>query len=202
MSCSRRPEKTLRRVRPLRASSNATATGHYRTHARKNARVVPAGCWAHARRKFFEAKGEAPAFCGRVSEAIGELYMIERESREARAGPGQRAGARVPQSRAIAEELHRSPINHRGRHPPKGGVGKAIHHGLGQWPTLARHLGDGQDRRQPARERDPAHGHRREEPALHRLVVGRVEECGALPDDRESPPAGEALIPTNIPRTS
>ena len=117
--------------------------GAYRTYAGKNARVVLAGCWAHVRRKFYEAREEAPEFCGRALKAIGELYLVERELRDARAGPGQRGEARTAHSRTIIENLHQLLTKHRSRHLPKGGVGKAIHYALGQWPNLMRYVEDG-----------------------------------------------------------
>jgi transposase len=117
--------------------------GAYPAYADKNSRVILAACWAHVRRKFYEAKEEAPELCGRALEAIGKLYRIEKNLREARAGPEQRAKTRAAQSRAIIDELHELLNHHRSCHLPRGGTGKAIAYALGQWPRLVRYVDDG-----------------------------------------------------------
>jgi transposase len=117
--------------------------GAYPAYADKNSRVILAACWAHVRRKFFEAKDEAPELCGRALEAIGKLYGIEKNLREARAGPDQRAKRRAEKSRAIIDDLYELLTRHRSRHLPRGGTGKAIAYALGQWPGLVRYLDDG-----------------------------------------------------------
>jgi transposase len=64
-----------------------------------------AGCWAHARRAFFEAK-EHTKDAAWVLGQIQLLYGIEAQLRESRAGPGERRATRQEQSRPIIEALH------------------------------------------------------------------------------------------------
>lgn len=45
------------------------------------------GCHAHVRRKFFEAKDQQPRLLAWILRQIGHLYRIEKELREAKAGP-------------------------------------------------------------------------------------------------------------------
>lgn len=117
--------------------------GAYRTYAGKNSAVTLAGCWAHVRRKFYEAKDETPELSGRVLKAIGKLYVIERELREARAGPEERLEVRTARSLGIIEDLHHLLLDQRTRHLPQGGIGKAIAYALNQWPMLVRYVEDG-----------------------------------------------------------
>jgi transposase len=45
----------------------------------RNGAVVHANCWAHARRKFFDAAKYSPAECEKVLGWIAELFVIERD---------------------------------------------------------------------------------------------------------------------------
>jgi transposase len=48
------------------------------------------GCWAHARRGFYEALEQAPQVAGWILHQIGLLYRWEEELRQTRAGPVER----------------------------------------------------------------------------------------------------------------
>ena len=45
-----------------------------------------AGCWAHARRNFYEAREQAPLRTAWMLRQIGHLYRIERALRETKVG--------------------------------------------------------------------------------------------------------------------
>jgi transposase len=45
----------------------------------RNGEVVHANCWAHARRKFFEAGKYSPKECDKVLRWIAELFLIEKD---------------------------------------------------------------------------------------------------------------------------
>ncbi len=55
----------------------------YPAHAREHADVQWVGCWAHARRKFFEAVAERPKTAERILQLIAQLYRHERAWDEA-----------------------------------------------------------------------------------------------------------------------
>jgi Transposase IS66 family len=67
-----------------------------RKHARK---ITLAGCWAHVRRNFYEAREQAPQRCGWILRQIAHLYGIEDTLRRSQAGPNKRAAVRLSQSR-------------------------------------------------------------------------------------------------------
>ena len=54
----------------------------YSSFAKGRKEIALAGWWAHVRRKFFEAKEEAPVLCGWLLHQIGELYRIEAKLRD------------------------------------------------------------------------------------------------------------------------
>ena len=41
-----------------------------------------AGCWAHCRRKFFDAQDNSPEYAHRALELIRQLYLLERQAKE------------------------------------------------------------------------------------------------------------------------
>ena len=102
------------------------------------------GCWAHARRGFFEAKEQAPQVAGWFLNQIGQMYGWERQLRLSRAGPALRQARRRSDSRMVVERLERALPLLRRRYLPKSPMGQAIHYALNQWPTLVRFLDQGE----------------------------------------------------------
>ncbi len=124
--------------------------GAYRTFAAKRGgQVELAGCWAHVRRKFYEAwrAGESKPRSGWVLRQIKLLYRIERKLRQSRAGPRLRQAIRSSQSRMIAARLQRAlfrfKTSRRHKPLPQSLMGKAIDYALGQWPAITAFLEDG-----------------------------------------------------------
>jgi hypothetical protein len=107
--------------------------------------ITLAGCWAHARRNFHEARGAAPQHAGFILRQIQHLYRIEKQLREERAGPRLREAVRASQSRPIQARIHRLLVRLKvsKRHLPQSFMGQAIDYALGQWPMLSVYLSDG-----------------------------------------------------------
>lgn len=107
--------------------------------------VTLAGCWAHVRRAFYEAREESPRSCGWILRQIQNLYRIESVLRDKKAGPALREAVRAHQSRPILERIKQALMRFkaRGRFLPKSLMGGAIDYALGQWSTLQVYLGDG-----------------------------------------------------------
>lgn len=118
----------------------------YGAYARSTAgRITLAGCWAHARRKFHEAKDQSPRLAGWLLRQIGHLYRIEARLREQRAGPRLREAVRASQSRLIHGRLHQALLRLKAsrQHLPQSLMGKAIDYALNNWPMLGVYLQDG-----------------------------------------------------------
>jgi transposase len=107
--------------------------------------IVLAGCWAHMRRGFYEAREQAPKVSGWFLRQIQNLYRIESVLRERQAGPALRQAVRAHQSRPIVERIHRALVRFKtlGRFLPKSLMGGAIDYALGQWTALLVYLEDG-----------------------------------------------------------
>lgn len=107
--------------------------------------VQLAGCWAHARRKFFEAfsQQERTVRNGWILHQIGLLYAIESRLRKSRAGPNLRAAVRCSESRPILKRLKKCLMSMAGL-PPKSLTGEAVNYALKQWELLEVYLHKGQ----------------------------------------------------------
>ncbi len=113
--------------------------------ARRPETLQLAGCWAHVRRKFYEALEAAPRTAGWIMRHIQHLYHIEARLRAQRAGPALRAAWRTHQSRPVVERIHRALVRLklRGRFLPRSLLGEAMDYALGQWSALTVFLEDG-----------------------------------------------------------
>ena len=107
--------------------------------------IVHIGCWAHARRKFIEAKkGQSGKKTSSADIALGyirRLYHIEHEARDM--SPDERYRLRQEKSAPLLEEFHKWLLKRSAQVPPKSLIGKAIGYTLRQWERLTGYLKDG-----------------------------------------------------------
>ncbi len=92
----------LDNVIPLNFTGTLQCDGYaaYRPLPTAGAQTIElAGCWAHVRRKFYEAIESSPKIAGWIVRQIQQLYQVEAGLREHRAGPQLRAAVRAHQSR-------------------------------------------------------------------------------------------------------
>ena len=118
----------------------------YRAFANGRGQTITlAGCWAHVRRKFYEARESSPRLAGWLLNQIQQLYRIEARLRDHRAGPALRVAVRASESRLITKRIERALLKLKagGRQLPQSPLGIAIDYALGQWRTLEIYLGDG-----------------------------------------------------------
>jgi transposase len=138
----------LDRVIPTNFTGTLQCDGYaaYRAFANSRGQTIElAGCWAHVRRKFYEAIESSPKIAGWIVRQIQHLYQIEAGLREHRAGPRLRAAMRAHQSRPVVERLQRAltKLKTSGRHLPQSPLAGAIEYSLGLWRTLTVYLADG-----------------------------------------------------------
>ncbi|OIQ88537.1 transposase IS66 family protein [mine drainage metagenome] len=97
--------------------------------------IREAGCWAHARRKFFEAhKLTQSALAAEALERIGELYRIEQDIREM--DPDERQRRRRQDSQPRLQALHAWMLEHRPQLAKADATARAIDYTLGRWAAL------------------------------------------------------------------
>jgi transposase len=111
-------------------------------HALHRRGVSAALCWAHARRKLFEAhEFNGSEIAGQAVTLIGKLYEIEREAREL--APDARQRLRQQRSKPIVDALHTWLVAKRQALAKADVTAKAIDYSLSNWTALAHFLGDG-----------------------------------------------------------
>jgi transposase len=106
-------------------------------------RVSEVGCWAHARRKFFDAKTSAPIQAHEALLKIRALYEIERDAEKRELKDDERRALRQEKSRPLLEAFALWLRNLRERVLPKSPLGEAITYALGNWAALARYTDQG-----------------------------------------------------------
>jgi transposase len=111
----------------------------------REGRIKLAGCLAHARRNFVEAKESATQHACWVLLHIKHLYSIEERLREQRAGPRLRLAIRASEARPILDRIYKglNKMKEGGAHLPQSAMGKALEYALDQWPKLCLYLEDG-----------------------------------------------------------
>jgi transposase len=100
----------LDQVVPLTFTGTLQSDGYsaYRAFVNGRSEVITlAGCWAHVRRKFYEASETAPQMSGWLLRQIQHRYRGEAHLSEHRAGPLLRQALRASQSRPIIERLEK-----------------------------------------------------------------------------------------------
>lgn len=106
-----------------------------------NDSVLEVACWAHARRKFFDARNNYPRQAHQVLEWIGQLYDIEDRARELSAAA--RCELRRAESEPVLDKLEAYLAQLAGSLLPKSALAKAVNYARNQWDALRRYTADG-----------------------------------------------------------
>lgn len=114
----------------------------YQGYGGLSPRILQVGCWAHARRKFNEAKDSSPAEAHVAIRLIGKLYALEKSAKDLPSHERQtlRAEKATPVLDALLTKLDAWQQDAL----PKSPLGKAIHYAKAQWQTLVRYIDDGE----------------------------------------------------------
>ncbi len=104
--------------------------------------AIRLGCWAHVRRKFFDAKSLDPPRCKQILSLISELFAIERHAKEKELSPEQHLEIRNQRARPVLAKLARLFRITQQETLPKSPLNLAANYALNQWPALTRYLED------------------------------------------------------------
>jgi hypothetical protein len=106
--------------------------------------MVEVGCWAHARRYFYNAKETDQARMGVVLAMIAQLYGVEKLARERGIlGGEERRILREQGALPVLNEIHAYLLQIRPEVLPKSPAGKAVAYALNHWAALTRYCEDG-----------------------------------------------------------
>ena len=106
-------------------------------------KVIEVACWAHVRRRFFEAAKLGSEIGAKVVGMIQGLYAIEEEATGLTLDPDQRKELRQEKSKPILEAALPWLQAESKRALPSSALGKAFSYCLKLWPALLRYLEDG-----------------------------------------------------------
>jgi len=99
-----------------------------------------AGCWAHVRRKFFDALSTAPE-AQVAMDLILDLYQVEHDAQEEGVvRKPEHLQLRRERSKPVVKKLKLWLEEQKGLHLPKGAMGKAISYALNNWKALCQFL--------------------------------------------------------------
>ena len=133
------PEEFLKTFRGKLQTDGYAA---YESLAKERGDLILIGCWAHARRGFHEAMAETRLAAWFVRQ-IGQLYAVEKQLREQKAGPALRQAMRVWQAQPVLDRMHHAMKLIRRKTLPQGLLGQAIDYALKRWDALTRFVDDG-----------------------------------------------------------
>ena len=119
--------------------------------------LIEAGCLAHCRRKFYEARAEDPLIALPILALVRNLYDVEREAKDrwptltlARPDPQEleaavagRLALRQEKSAPLMEKLKQRLLPLKDELLPKSGLGGAVGYALNHWTALCRFLENG-----------------------------------------------------------
>lgn len=113
--------------------------------------LIEVGCWAHARRYFFESQDTDPVRARLALLTIGKLYDVERQAdahdheraeQNLPADFAHRLALRQSAARPVRDEFHAQLQSWQREALPKSPLGKAVQYALHQWTALGQYLDD------------------------------------------------------------
>jgi transposase len=103
--------------------------------------ILEVACWAHARRKFFDARSNAPREANQVLEWIQQLYDIEDRALDFTAA--ERQALRQQESAPILDRIESYLDDLSRKSLPKSALGKAVTYARNQRAALRQYVSDG-----------------------------------------------------------
>lgn len=103
--------------------------------------ILEVACWAHSRRKFFDARNSYPREAHQAIAWIQQLYDIEDRAREL--DPQLRQALRALEAVPILDRMEAWLAEQAPRALPKSTLGQAITYARNQWQALRRYTEDG-----------------------------------------------------------
>ena len=103
--------------------------------------ILEVACWAHARRKFYEARPNAPREANQILEWIRQLYDLEERAHDVTAM--ERQALRERESVPILDRIEAYLDELSPRVLPKSALGKALTYARNQRAALRRYVTDG-----------------------------------------------------------
>jgi len=135
------PEEFLK---PFHGYLQADAySGYDQLYQDRKRDVTEVACWAHARRKFYEAQSSDLMRSTILLAYICLLYDVEREARDRKLESEQRRALREAKARPILNDIKAYLEREQLLVLPKSPIGEATAYALSNWQALTRYCEDG-----------------------------------------------------------
>jgi len=118
-------------------------SGYDQIYADPEREVVEVACWAHARRKFYEAQSSDIMRAMVMLAYVRLLYDVEREAGDQNLEGEERRALRQAKSLPILADIHAYLERERPKVLPKSPEGQAMAYTLSNWEALVRYCEDG-----------------------------------------------------------
>lgn len=141
---TRRQEGPLEFLKSFRGRLQADAySGYDILYKEPDQRIIEVACWAHARRKFYEAQSSDLMRSMIMLAYIRLLYDVERQAREQNLDAEARLALRQAKARPILADIHTYLENEQCKVLPKSPIAEAVAYTLNNWQALVRYCDDG-----------------------------------------------------------
>jgi transposase len=135
------PEEFLKAFRGYLQADAYSGYDHFYEEPERG--IDEVACWAHARRKHYEAQSSDLMRSTVMLAYIRLLYDVEREARDRKLKGEARRALRQKKSKPILEDIHAYLERERPHVLPKSPEGEAIAYTLSNWKALTRYGDDG-----------------------------------------------------------
>jgi len=135
------PEEFLKEFRGYLQADAYSGYDHFYQEPERG--VVEVACWAHSRRRFFEAQSSDLMRSTVMLAYIRLLYDIEREARDRHLDPAARRALRQEKTKPILQDIRAYLEREHHQVLPKSPEGQAIAYTLSNWRALTRYCEDG-----------------------------------------------------------
>jgi transposase len=135
------PQEFLRAFRGYLQADAYSGYDHFYEDPQRG--IVEVACWAHSRRRFFEAQSSDLMRSTVMLAYIRLLYDVEREARDRKLQGEARRALRQEKSKRILDDIHAYLKREQPRVLPKSPEGEAIAYTLSNWKALTRYCDEG-----------------------------------------------------------
>jgi hypothetical protein len=135
------PEEFLKEFRGYLQADAYSGYDHFYQEPERG--IVEVACWAHSRRRFFEAQSSDLMRSTVMLAYTRLLYDIEREARDRNLDPAARRALRQEKAKPILQDIRAYLEREHPQVLPKSPEGQAIAYTLSNWQALTRYCEDG-----------------------------------------------------------
>ena len=110
-----------------------------------NEKIIQAGCMAHVRRKFMDAKKASPTSksASFAVELIRKMYRIEDDIRKKNLSPEDVLKIRQEKTKPLMDAFREFLVSQTGNVTPRSSLGGAVHYAISEWKKLVVFLENG-----------------------------------------------------------